>query len=258
MGGGCAFLDVWCVPSLYVAVQGGPDTTTVCRNTPPPKHPDRHAEYSTPSTPRVPNNRRRRSQKSRTPRYPRPRRGATTSGSGPQTQAKFRDPTNRQNKSARSAKFGRRVGGRGYPSPRAVLWDREFFFLLRTALKDRPKGPPTANHQTPPTANRQPPTTANCHQPPIPNHQLPPTTINRHQPPATASRQSPTANRQPPTHGVPMGIFGKPGYRNTSSFFFFFLKDCPALARNMSGGGDEKDWECTSGKLDGRVGGDWC
>ena len=81
------------------------------------------------------------------------------------------------------------------------------FFLLRTAPKDRPKGPSTANHQPPPTANRhqlptancrqppaatnrQPPTTANRHQPPIPNHQLPPTAINR---------QSPTANRQPPT-----------------------------------------------------------
>ena len=43
---------------------------------------------------------------------------------------------------------------------RAVLWV-EIFFLLRTALKDRPKGPPTANHQPPPTANHQPPPTAN-------------------------------------------------------------------------------------------------
>ena len=85
------------------------------------------------------------------------------------------------------------------------------FFLLRTALRDRPKGPSTANHQPPPTANRhqlptanrcqppaatnrQPPTTANRHQPPIPNHQLPPTTTNRHQPPPTTSRQPPTAN----------------------------------------------------------------
>ena len=81
---------------------------------------------------------------------------------------------------------------------RAVLWDRDFFFV-----KDRPKGPSTAN--------RQPPAAANHHQPP-------PTAINR---------QSPTANRQPPTHGVPVGIFGKPGYRNTSSFFFF-VKDRPA------------------------------
>ena len=120
-----------------------------------------------------------------------------------------------------------------------------FSFLLRTALKDRSKEPSTANHQPPPTANRHQPPTANCrqppaatnrqlpttanrHQPPIPNHQLPPTTINRHQPPSTASRQSPTANRQPPTHGVPVGIFGKPGYRNTSfSFFFHSGPPCP-------------------------------
>ena len=68
---------------------------------------------------------------------------------------------------------------------------RFFDFFL---VKDRPKGPPTANHQLPPTANRhqpprqppaatnrQPPTTANRHQPPITNHQPPPTTTNRHQ-----------------------------------------------------------------------------
>ena len=131
------------------------------------------------------------------------------------------------------------------PAPPPPLWTYSqggplgprFFFLLllRTALKDRPKGPSIANHQPPPTAsrhqpptancrqppaatNRQPPTTANCHQPPIPNHQLLPTTINRHQPPSTASRQAPSTNRQPPTHGVPVGISGKPGYRNTSFF----------------------------------------
>ena len=105
-----------------------------------------------------------------------------------------------------------------------VLKEPDYFFLLRTALKDRPKGPPTANRQLPPTtnctncqpptatnrqlptaancqrrptANRQPPTTANRHQPPITNHQPPPTTTNRQLP--TANRQSPpTANRQPP------------------------------------------------------------
>ena len=32
------------------------------------------------------------------------------------------------------------------------------FFLLRTALKDSPQGPPTANRQPPPTADSQPPT----------------------------------------------------------------------------------------------------
>ena len=114
---------------------------------------------------------------------------------------------------------------------RAVLWDRGFF-LLRTALKDRPKGPSTANRHQPPTAtDRQPPTTANRHQPPIPNHQLPPTTINRHQPPSTASRQSPTTNRQPPTYGVPMGIFGKLGYR-TPLLFFSFSSLRTALSRS--------------------------
>ena len=40
------------------------------------------------------------------------------------------------------------------------------FVLLRTALKDSPQGPPTANrHQPPPTANCQPPSAANRHQP---------------------------------------------------------------------------------------------
>ena len=37
-----------------------------------------------------------------------------------------------------------------------------FPFLLRTGLRDSPKGPPTANRHQPPTAtNRQPPSTAN-------------------------------------------------------------------------------------------------
>ena len=47
------------------------------------------------------------------------------------------------------------------------------FFLLRTTLKDRPQGPPPANHQLSPTANRHQPTTANRRQPPIANHQPP-------------------------------------------------------------------------------------
>ena len=43
---------------------------------------------------------------------------------------------------------------------RAVLKGPVFFFLLRTALKDRPNRQlPTANRQPPPTANRQPPPT---------------------------------------------------------------------------------------------------
>ena len=93
----------------------------------------------------------------------------------------------------------------------------QIFFLLRTVLKDRPKGPPTANRQLPPTANRhqlptatnrqpptatnhQPSTAANRHQPPITNCQLPPTAANRRQPP-TANRQSPPATncQSPPT-----------------------------------------------------------
>ena len=64
-----------------------------------------------------------------------------------------------------------------------------FFFLLRTALKDRPKGPPTANYQPPPNAD-QPPAANHCQPPPTTNHQ-PPTATNRHQPPV--------ANCQPPT-----------------------------------------------------------
>ena len=96
---------------------------------------------------------------------------------------------------------------------RAVLKGRDFFFLLRTALQDRPKGPPTANRQPPTATNRQPPTAANRqrrptangqplptatnHQPPATNHQPPPTTTNRHQPPIT-NHQSPTTNRRQP------------------------------------------------------------
>ena len=75
---------------------------------------------------------------------------------------------------------------------RAVLKGPDFFFLLRTALKDHPKGPPTAN--------RQLPSTANCHQPPttnrrqllaVTNRQLP-TIANRHQPPITNHQPPPT------------------------------------------------------------------
>ena len=65
--------------------------------------------------------------------------------------------------------------------------------------KDRPQGPPTANHQPLPTANShqpptangdQPPTANHCQPPPITNHQ-PPTAANCHQPPPTANRQLP-------------------------------------------------------------------
>ena len=72
------------------------------------------------------------------------------------------------------------------------------FFLFRTALKDRPKGPPTANHQPPPTTNRQPLPTATNHQSPSTNRRQPPPTDTNCQSP-TANRQSPpTADRQSP------------------------------------------------------------
>ena len=108
------------------------------------------------------------------------------------------------------------MGGRLPPATgaRGVLKGRDFFFLLRTALKDRPKGPPTANRQLPSTPNRHQPPTTNRHQPPATNRRQPPAATNRqlpttanrlqpptasHQPPPTAAnRQLPTANRQPP------------------------------------------------------------
>ena len=67
-----------------------------------------------------------------------------------------------------------------------VSWDKEpnFFFLLRTALKDRPQRPPTANRQPPTASGNQPPTANHCQPPPITNHR----------PPPTANRQPPTAN----------------------------------------------------------------
>ena len=107
-------------------------------------------------------------------------------------------------------------GANPHTGVRGVLKGRDFFFLLRTPLKDRPKGPPTTDRQLPSTANRHQPPTTNCHQPPptasgdqpptanhcqpppTTNHQ-PPTAANHHQPPPTASCQLPTANRQPPT-----------------------------------------------------------
>ena len=101
-------------------------------------------------------------------------------------------------------------------APRVALKEPDFFFLLRTALGDRPKGPPIANRQLPSTANRHQPPTTNRHQPPTTNRRQPPAATNRqlpttanrhqptaanhHQPPPTASCQLPTANRrQPPT-----------------------------------------------------------
>ena len=116
---------------------------------------------------------------------------------------------------------------------RAVLKEPGFFFV-----KDRPKGPPTANrhpHQPPTATNRQPPTvttaaTTNRHQPPITNHQPPPTTTNRHQPPTTSRRQPPTANRHQPwlNTGSARGLFWE---ISVTEHFFFSGKDRPARDR---------------------------
>ena len=76
------------------------------------------------------------------------------------------------------------------------------FFLLRNALKDRPKGPPTANRQLPPTANRQQPPNAN-HQPPPTTNRQPrplPTATNCHQPPPATNRQPPIATNHGSTY----------------------------------------------------------
>ena len=75
----------------------------------------------------------------------------------------------------------------------------QIFFLLRTTLKDRPKGPPTANCQLPTTTNRQPPPTANRDQPPTVNRCQPPPTTNHPSPTANCCQPPPTTNRQPPT-----------------------------------------------------------
>ena len=107
----------------------------------------------------------------------------------------------------------------GLTLPRGVLKGLDFV-LLRTTLRDRPKGPSTANHQPPPTANRQQPPTANRQRRPIANCQPMPTasnhqspTTNRRQPPPTAtkSHQPPVANRQPPTANTwcTRGLFWK-------------------------------------------------
>ena len=97
-------------------------------------------------------------------------------------------------------------GGEG----RGVLRELDFF-LLRTALRDRPKGPPTANHQPPATTNRQPPPTAS-RQPPTANRQSPPTG-NRQSPPTMVEHMSYTLS------------FCKTAVQE---HFFFPVKDPPA------------------------------
>ena len=70
------------------------------------------------------------------------------------------------------------------PPPQGYPEEARLWYLLRTALKDSPRGPPTAN--------RRPPTPA-IHQPTTANPRQPPPTANR-QPPPTANRQAPIAN----------------------------------------------------------------
>ena len=88
--------------------------------------------------------------------------------------------------------FGKSLG----PPPLPPGWSfgTEIFFflvLLRTALKDRPKGPSTANHQLPTANNRQLPTAANRQRRPTANRQPLLTAIN-HQSPTTNCRQPPS------------------------------------------------------------------
>ena len=79
--------------------------------------------------------------------------------------------------------------GAGGSPPGGVLREPDVFFV-----KDRPKGPPTANHQAPPTAKRRQPPTAN-RQPPAATNRQPPT-ANHCQPPSTTNHQPPTATKR--------------------------------------------------------------
>ena len=131
----------------------------------------------------------------------------------------------------------------------------QIFFLLRTALKDRPKGPPIVNHQPPPTAanRRQPPTAANRqprptanrqplptatnHPSPTANCRQPPPTAANHQPP-TANRQSPpAANRQSPPTMVEHMSYTRSFLKKPCSgtVFFFPVKDRPGLPQEETG-----------------------
>ena len=124
----------------------------------------------------------------------------------------------------------------------ASLNEEIFFFLLRTALKDSPKGPPTANsHQLPTATNRQPPT-ASGDQPPTANHcQLPPTT-NRQPPTAANHHQPPVANCQPPTaanrqrHQPWLSTWSARGlFWETGTLFFFFPLRTPLVQSATEG-----------------------
>ena len=102
---------------------------------------------------------------------------------------------------------------------RAVYPD---FVLLRTALKDSPQGPLTANRQPLPTANRQPLPTAN--RQPLPTANRQPLTANRCQPP-TANRQDPSRNPKAPR--TLLSLYGSPPPPRAA-----LLVPCSALHRN--------------------------
>ena len=111
----------------------------------------------------------------------------------------------------------------GQVTEQGGLWELDLFFLLRTALKDRPKGPPTAtNHQSPTTNRRQPPPTAT-------NRQLP-----------TANRQSPpTANGQSPPTMVEHLSYTQSFWENCVKEHFsllFFLSQGPPCCGGSVGG----------------------
>ena len=116
-----------------------------------------------------------------------------------------------------------------HPPPQGGPLGTSFFFWLSTALKDRPKGPPTANRDQPPTANRQRrPTASRQPLPTATNHQSP--TTNRRQPPPTATnRQSPIANHQSPPPMVEHMSYTQSFCKTAvQEQFFISLKDPPA------------------------------
>ena len=77
------------------------------------------------------------------------------------------------------AYFPSKIPSTGLGLLRAVLKTPD---LLRTALKDSPQGPPSA--QLPTATNRQPlPTATNRQPPPTATNRQPPTATDRHQPP---------------------------------------------------------------------------
>ena len=57
------------------------------------------------------------------------------------------------------------------PPPQGCPYEARLFVSLRTALKDSPQGPPTANRQPPTATNRQSPTATNHQPPPTANRQ---------------------------------------------------------------------------------------